>query len=357
MHMQRMCSISSSSSSSARSRRAGGVQHRMCIDDGRASIVLPHLLPLPLPLLLLLLETATGTSSHISLVATTSSSTSLPPATCASLTGWWFLQGKVCSPFCQHLGSQGIVQNGTTLTVENGAIGNTCGRACGVGNGTVSVHSVTMDFEDGTLTGALSADCKTLKYSDGTSWMLACADPPGHLSPSARQPCGVAKMCCAEGEICARTKCITKPVLTKIHAVFMTHLDLGFTNSTRNVCDSYFNEFFPAALAVADALRRSCTDPSTCPVFRWTEFPVSTLLCLPALHVFSSLDSSVSGWQWIIQEFLDGGTGCAHTRRTPEQVAAMEVRGDRVISDCHFAVQLNHFRPIFLSYSVAVFLK
>jgi hypothetical protein len=27
----------------------------------------------------------------------------------------------------------------------------------------------------------------------------------------------------------------------------------------------------------------------------------------------------------------------------------------RVISDCHFAVQLNHFMPVFLSYSVAVF--
>ena len=29
----------------------------------------------------------------------------------------------------------------------------------------------------------------------------------------------------------------------------------------------------------------------------------------------------------------------------------------RVISDCHFSVQLNHFIPVFLSYSVAVFLK
>ena len=29
----------------------------------------------------------------------------------------------------------------------------------------------------------------------------------------------------------------------------------------------------------------------------------------------------------------------------------------RVISDCHFAVQLDHFIPGFLSYSVAVFLK
>ena len=29
----------------------------------------------------------------------------------------------------------------------------------------------------------------------------------------------------------------------------------------------------------------------------------------------------------------------------------------RVIPDCHFSVQLNHFIPSFLSYSVAVFLK
>jgi hypothetical protein len=29
----------------------------------------------------------------------------------------------------------------------------------------------------------------------------------------------------------------------------------------------------------------------------------------------------------------------------------------RVISDCHFSVQLNHFIPVFLSYSVAGFLK
>jgi hypothetical protein len=30
---------------------------------------------------------------------------------------------------------------------------------------------------------------------------------------------------------------------------------------------------------------------------------------------------------------------------------------NRVISDCHFSVQLNHVIPVFLSYSVAVFLK
>ena len=37
--------------------------------------------------------------------------------------------------------------------------------------------------------------------------------------------------------------------------------------------------------------------------------------------------------------------------------AALPGGADRVISDCHFPVQLNHFIPRFLSYSVPVFLK
>jgi hypothetical protein len=37
--------------------------------------------------------------------------------------------------------------------------------------------------------------------------------------------------------------------------------------------------------------------------------------------------------------------------------ASLEEVAARVISDCHFAVQLNHFIPGFRSYSVAVFLK
>ena len=37
--------------------------------------------------------------------------------------------------------------------------------------------------------------------------------------------------------------------------------------------------------------------------------------------------------------------------------ASLEEVAARVISDCHFAVQLYHFIPGFRSYSVAVFLK
>jgi hypothetical protein len=64
-------------------------------------------------------------------------------------------------------------------------------------------------------------------------------------------------------------------------------------------------------------------------------------------------------------------TSSAHPRRSSMASAGRSARdrdrgcvsdsqaggAPRVISDCHFAVQLNHFIPGFLSYSVAVFLK
>jgi hypothetical protein len=48
----------------------------------------------------------------------------------------------------------------------------------------------------------------------------------------------------------------------------------------------------------------------------------------------------------------------ARVRRAEATLAASAAQGeDRVISDCHFSVQLNHFIPGFLSYSVAAFSK
>jgi hypothetical protein len=41
----------------------------------------------------------------------------------------------------------------------------------------------------------------------------------------------------------------------------------------------------------------------------------------------------------------------------PAVPAAAQRAAARLISDCHFSVQLNHFIPGFLSYSVPVFLK
>jgi uncharacterized protein DUF5054 len=46
-------------------------------------------------------------------------------------------------------------------------------------------------------------------------------------------------------------------VAGRVHVVFKTHLDVGFTNLARNVVERYFNEFIPAALHTATALRES----------------------------------------------------------------------------------------------------
>eukprot|EP00750_Incisomonas_marina_P010640 INCI16292.10.p1 GENE.INCI16292.10~~INCI16292.10.p1 ORF type:complete len:901 (+),score=156.29 INCI16292.10:333-3035(+) len=90
-----------------------------------------------------------------------------------------------------------------------------------------------------------------------------------------------------------------------VHLVYMTHLDLGFTDTTRNVCDKYFDSFFPAAFETAAELRKRGGKER----FRWTEFP------------------------WLIQEYLDGGAGCAHRDRTPAELEAMEnaIANDDVI--------------------------
>jgi hypothetical protein len=51
-----------------------------------------------------------------------------------------------------------------------------------------------------------------------------------------------------------------------LHLVFKTHLDIGFTDFARNVVASYFDDFIPRALAVAEQLRQSGDDAR----FRWT---------------------------------------------------------------------------------------
>jgi hypothetical protein len=217
-------------------------------------------------------------------VPTPSAAAGVAPA--CQITGWW--------------GGNGIVQTGDKIEIDVGD----------KGKGTIAGHLLTMYFDNmggAPLKGTLSPDCKTITYTTGVVWTCPCPDPPGKLA-AADRACGAFNTnhtsCCAAGLACdARTqKCVVPPTLSKIHVVYMTHLDLGFTNTTRNVCDEYADNYFPEAFATADALRKNCTDPATCPTFRWTEFP------------------------WIIQEFLDGGTGCAHNRRTVEQLAAM-VRG------------------------------
>jgi hypothetical protein len=83
--------------------------------------------------------------------------------------------------------------------------------------------------------------------------------------------------------------------ISEIHMVHMMHLDVGFTNTTRGVCDTYFDQHFPRAIETANELRRRQSRAT----FQW--------------HTFS----------WLILEFLDGAAGCATRPRTPAELAAV----------------------------------
>lgn len=47
------------------------------------------------------------------------------------------------------------------------------------------------------------------------------------------------------------------PPISRVHLLFKTHLDLGFTDFARNVTARYFEEYIPSALGVARELRRA----------------------------------------------------------------------------------------------------
>lgn len=114
-----------------------------------------------------------------------------------------------------------------------------------------------------------------------------------------------------------------------VHMISMVHLDIGFTNSTRGVCDSYFDEHFPRAIETATELRRR----KGMARFQWTTFP------------------------WLVQEYLDGAAGCASRLRTPQELMHVRQAIERDDIVWH-ANALNSFfelydRPL-MTYSLGV---
>src|SRR5512133_28581 len=47
------------------------------------------------------------------------------------------------------------------------------------------------------------------------------------------------------------------PAVERIHLIFKTHLDVGFTDFAAHVVSNYFNHYIPKAIELADALRQS----------------------------------------------------------------------------------------------------
>ncbi len=59
---------------------------------------------------------------------------------------------------------------------------------------------------------------------------------------------------------------LDEKAIKKVHLIFKTHLDIGFTNLAENVISTYMNEFIPGALALSENMRKaSATDR-----FVWT---------------------------------------------------------------------------------------
>jgi hypothetical protein len=82
--------------------------------------------------------------------------------------------------------------------------------------------------------------------------------------------------------------------ITDVHMVFMAHLDLGYTDLARNICDYYFTSNLLGNAALARALANSTTPYAL------------------TSHAF------------LIAEFFDGASGCAHARPSPGDTALIE---------------------------------
>ena len=90
----------------------------------------------------------------------------------------------------------------------------------------------------------------------------------------------------------------TQPIanITKLHIVFMTHLDIGFTKLAADVCEEYFFNYFPASINTAETLRQRNSNASY----------------------------SATSHPWLVMEYLDGATGCSRTPRNSSMIQLME---------------------------------
>ena len=91
----------------------------------------------------------------------------------------------------------------------------------------------------------------------------------------------------------------------------------------------------PGTCAPPPAAQHSAVAPGPSPGMQWN-------LAGGFCGAFSVQQAALSAGAWISQDLI-------------RKANIAQPGAPRVISDCHFAVQLTHFIPGFLSYSVAVF--
>eukprot|EP00756_Hemistasia_phaeocysticola_P051674 Hpha_TRINITY_DN26846_c0_g1::TRINITY_DN26846_c0_g1_i1::g.17388::m.17388 len=214
---------------------------------------------------------------------------SLPPA-CSNLTGYWYDPNGA---------EQQLTQKGSEVVISAGLLGT----------GNVSGLAFTFLPKGGNpatqvLQGTFNAMCNELNWTGGRGvWRSPCsvgslAQPPPKCGGTSSYPalcCNTPQYSCIRGKA-GQPQCAATPNIETIHVVYMTHLDLGYTDTTHNVCDKYFDGYFAAAMNTSAQLKARGGEEE----FSWTEFP------------------------WIIQEYLDGAAGCGSHRRTLQQIQDME---------------------------------
>ena len=164
------------------------------------------------------------------------------------LTGTW----------ADDAGEYSVSQKGTNVTAL--AVGS---PGWSKASGTLLNSTLSMHFDNGAdLTAAVKTACSTLTWSNGATWMRS------------------------------------QPVsnITRVHVVFMTHLDIGFTLLARDVCEQYFFTHFPRGIALSAELRAAG----------------------------GAARYAVTTHPWLIHEFYDAAAECAHTTRNASMLAMMD---------------------------------
>ena len=118
--------------------------------------------------------------------------------------------------------------NSLTATSVYGAMPG--GAASATGRAAADASSLWLQFGPTNLTGVLVNECAALWFGAGAADNVVFG-----LASASAQPLKV----------------------ETVHLVNMAHLDLGYTDLARNVCDLYQDVLFPLNLLLADVMRNS----------------------------------------------------------------------------------------------------
>lgn len=92
-------------------------------------------------------------------------------------------------------------------------------------------------------------------------------------------------------KIISQNESINSKLIKKIHLIFKTHLDIGFTNFGDSVVATYMNDFIPGTLALTESLRQGESNER----YRWTtgSWLISEFLKLPNPAMVSRMENAI----------------------------------------------------------------